>query len=515
MISYRKKYIQTYIWQALSILLGFASLFVVVPYLSSDKTLYGIYSVCTSLTIFFSYADLGVLSAGVKYAAEYYIKGEHRNEMRVIGFTAFVMISVFSVLALVIVVLAVFPRILIPELTEGSDSFHIARCLLFTLAIACPIIIGQRILGLIFTIRVEDYKFQRMLIIGSLMRILSVLYFFHDGHYQVVEYYIFYQLVNFAIVLAGLIYSRKYGYKLMDFLSSFRFDREIFDKVKKLSGTSLLMVLSMVLYYELDQVFISNFIGIEAVAVYGAALSVLTLVRTFCSLVYSPYTSRYNHFVGLKDYGGLVHFVNKMILLFAPIIIIPIVVLSLFAKPFVISWIGTQYVESALLVSFLVLSFLPNFIKDPINNYFIATERNSVLIKYNVLMPVIYWIGVVLFMKEWGLISFAVFKFVAPAVTTIGYIYIIKNDYRKKRYTTNMFGNMLKTVLASTAITILLSYLLMPFAHLAHDKVSLLLNILIMGICTICALLLSIPFNAALKDETGNAIRKIINRKKR
>lgn len=208
MIQYRKKYIQTYIWQALSILLGFASLFVVVPYLSSDKTLYGIYSVCTSLTIFFSYADLGVLSAGVKYAAEYYIKGDHRNEMRVIGFTAFVMISVFSILALGIAFIGVYPTILIPELVDGTESFRIARYLLFTLAIACPIIIGQRILGLIFTIRVEDYKFQRMLIIGSLARIASVLYFFHGGNYRVVEFYVFYQLVNLIVVLVGLVYSK-------------------------------------------------------------------------------------------------------------------------------------------------------------------------------------------------------------------------------------------------------------------------------------------------------------------
>ncbi len=157
-MNYRKNYFKIYFWQIISVLLGFAALFVVVPYISSNKTIYGIYSVCTSLTIFFAYADLGFLSSGVKYAAEYYIKGQHKEEMRIIGFTSFIMVTVFAILAISIIVLGFFPELLIPELEKGSDPMQIARWLLFTLAFSCPIMIGQRLLSLIFTIRVEDYK---------------------------------------------------------------------------------------------------------------------------------------------------------------------------------------------------------------------------------------------------------------------------------------------------------------------------------------------------------------------
>lgn len=160
-MDYRKNYIKIYFWQIISVLLGFAALFVVVPYISSNKIIYGIYSVCTSLTIFFSYADLGFLASGVKYAAEHYVRGEHKEEIRIIGFTSFIMVCVFAVLALGIMVLGIFPKLLIPELSDGSKQMHIAQCLLFTLAISCPILIGQRLLGLVFTIRVEDYKYQR------------------------------------------------------------------------------------------------------------------------------------------------------------------------------------------------------------------------------------------------------------------------------------------------------------------------------------------------------------------
>ena len=202
MITYRRNYIHIYFWQACSIVLGFVSLFVVMPFLTSNKTLYGIYSVCTSLTIFFSYADLGFLSAGTKYAAEYYIQGKKHEEIQVIGFTAFVMLAVFAVLILGIFVMGIYPRLLIPELENGSEYFYVARSLLLTLACGCPLIIGQRIVNLIYTIRVEDYKFQRISVLGSVVKIASVFYFFSGGKYMLVEYYIFFQIVKaFSVLL--------------------------------------------------------------------------------------------------------------------------------------------------------------------------------------------------------------------------------------------------------------------------------------------------------------------------
>lgn len=126
-ISYRKNYLLIYFWQSLSIILGFLSLFVVIPYLSTDKILYGTYSVCTSLTIFFSYADFGFISAGLKFAAEYFIQGERQKEINMIGFVAFMIMTTFLLASVAIIVCAIFPNLLIPELQVGSSQFDIAR----------------------------------------------------------------------------------------------------------------------------------------------------------------------------------------------------------------------------------------------------------------------------------------------------------------------------------------------------------------------------------------------------
>ena len=514
-IYYRKKYIQTYFWQAVSILLGFASLFIVVPYLSSNKVLYGIYSVCTSLTIFFSYADLGFLSAGVKYAAEYYIRGEREQEMKVIGFTAFIMLSVFSVLALVMVYLGFNPNIVIPELEPGTDNYYIARALLLTLAISCPAIIAQRILSIVFTIRVEDYIYQRFNIVGNICRILSVFYFFGDGSYRVVEYYIFYQMVSLAVVISALIYTRRYGYNIFEFVKSIHFDKSIFDKVKAISGTSLIMTISMILYYELDQVFISNLLGIEAVAIYGAAISVLTLVRQFSSVVYSPYTSRYNHYAGLKDYNGLSNFVRTMVYTFTPVIVLPIVAVSLFASPFINSWIGPEYADSAILVSFLVLCFTPNCLKDPISAYFVAMERNRTLIKYNVISPIIYWLGIIATIKLWGLSSFAVFKTVAPMIVTIGFWKLINNEFREKGFEPLSLPRFLKTLFIPIIVLVIFRFSTESLVSYDHTKIGLFQNFAVIGFGVVVSMIVAIFCNNTLRGLVQSYLGSILSKLKK
>ena len=509
MNNYRQKYLKTYFWQIISVALGFASLFIVIPSLSYDKEIFGIYSVCTSLTIFFSYADLGFLAAGTKYAAEYYIQGRHNEEVRVIGFTAFIMVIVFFILGLGVVVLGIFPKLLIPELVEGTSNYAISRALLLTLAISCPIIIGQRILGLIFTIRVEDYKFQRLSIIGNILRICSVFYFLHGGRYMIVEYFLFYQSVSLIIIISAMIYARKYGYNIREVLLAFRFDKEVFDKMKKLSGTALVSALSMIIYYELDQVVISHTLGVKAVATYGAALSVLTLVRTFCSVVYAPYASRYNHFVGLKDVDGLVGFVNKMIVMFAPIVVIPMLTLSIFAHPFVVSWIGNKYEDSSILVSFMVLSFISNFVKDPISGYFVAREKNITLVKYNLLMPTVYWLGIILTVYYLGLLSFASFKCIAPLVPAIAYWFNVRKELSSLNYEFVRFTEVLKTLLPGMIVVSVFAYSLYPFMKFEKGADNMAFNIVIMVLCIIFGLISTIPFNKYYRIELSRLYNKI------
>lgn len=507
-ISYKKKYLLIYFWQSISILLGFFSLFIVIPYLSSDKLLFGIYSVCTSLTIFFSYADLGFISAGVKYAAEYFIKGDKEKEVRMIGFVAFMMMMMFLIVSLIIIVCAVYPRLLIPELQEGSTQFFLARWLLATLALSCPVMIGQRVLSMIFTIRVEDYKFQRLSILGSLLKILSIFYFFRTGHYLLLEYYVFFQLVNLLVVIGAFLYVRNYGYKPGKLFSAIRFDRQIFDKVKKLSGTSLIMVMTTILYYELDQIVIAKFVGIEMVAIYAIALSVMSFVRTFMSLLYSPYSSRYNHYHGVGDMEGLQCFVKKIVVYLSPMVCCPIIILSCMAIPFVESWVGETYASSALLVTFMVISFIPNFLCTPVSAYFMAKEENMRLIKLNVINVLIYWGGIVVTVHWIGIYSFAIFKSVAPIAAAIGYWIIMKKDFNNSGMPFISLTELFKVLLFPVISALVLCGIASNFMLYEYSKWALLNNLFFMGCCLVLSLSTAILTNKQMRNTVIGFVKR-------
>ena len=93
---------------------------------------------------------------------------------------------------------------------------------------------------------------------------------------MLVPYFAFVQFINLSVVLMAAFQVRKYQYSFVEFLKASRFDRIIFDKEKGLTGASFISILSWVLFYEFDQIAISNFVGLEAVAVYGIAFSALT-----------------------------------------------------------------------------------------------------------------------------------------------------------------------------------------------------------------------------------------------
>ena len=512
MINYRKNYLKIYFWQAISILLGFASLFIVTPYISSNKVLYGIYNLCLSLTVFFSYADLGFGSAASKFAAECFVQGDHVGEVKIISFTSFVMIVGFSVVSLVLVVLAVNPRFLIPDLIVGTSNYVFARWMLLILALSFPFIISQRLLNIIFLIRVEDYKYQRMLIVGNSVRLLSAFYFFTQGRFMLLEYYLFYQIVQIVVLTLLLFYIRKYGYSIKEFFKYFRFDREVFDKVKKLSGTSFVLMIAMILYYELDQVVISHMFGIETVAVYGIALTVLGVIRMFQSLVYSPYASRYNHYSGNKDYEGLGAFVNKMIILIGPILVLPIITLCFLSEPFVISWVGESYRDSIILVSLMVLSFSVNVVKDPGGSYMIAMEKNRPLIYANIFLPFIYWLGVFSTYNYLGIVSFALFKFIAPLLTTIYFWYLLRRDFLLKGMRFVSLSQIAKSLLIPSAIAFGITRTVYPFMIFEKGKLELANNLFLIVVAIFVSLLVAIPFNPYMREEVGKIFVKHQNR---
>lgn len=422
-MSYTKNYIYIYISQFISILVGFASIFIVVPYISADPSIYGIYSICTSITVFLSYADFGFLGAGAKFAAEHYARGEKEKEIEVLGFTHFVFLLVVIILSTIFGVLSYNPTLLIKDIQLGTEM-QIARLLLLILAISSPVVVFQRMMQIVFSTRLQDFKVQRIITLGNILKILMIYIFFSNDRYDIVGYYLCFNIINLIVTVINIIQAKlelKISFK--DIFTSFKFNINVFRRVKNLAFSTFVGSILWVIFYELDVIVIGRTLGARFVAMYSVGLTVLNLIRSMLGVFFTPFNSRFNHFIALDQEDNLKMYILHIHKLMFFITVFPLITLFIFSRPFVYSWLGLEYQESIPVVALLVLCNLMAFIQYPIGNLMIAMQKIKYIFITNIISPIIFWLGVLLTIKFIGIYSFAVFKLIAFIFLGCIYLY--------------------------------------------------------------------------------------------
>lgn len=493
--NYSKNYLKIYIWQFISIALNFLSMFIVVPYLTSNPTVYGIYTVCISISAFLVYADLGFVSAGQKYASECFAIGDRSEEMRIIGFTNFILIVFLLILSAVFLYLSFHPELLIKKLVTINEQV-IATKLLFILAVFTPVTMLQRLTQMVFAIRLEDYIVQRTNIIANLLKIISVLYFFRLNNYDLIGYFLFVQILNLLAILISLAIAKKrYKYDIKNLLLSIKFNKQIFNKTKGLALTSLFSLLTWILYYELDPAAIGKWIGAKEVGIFAIGLTILSFFRSILGSIFGPFSVRFNHFIGLKDNEGLKDLCRTITTVTAPLIIIPIITLILLSHSLILSWVGSQYEASVLPAKFLIACNLFAFISYPGALLLMAQEKIKIMYFVNAIQPIIYWIGISLTFATFGLVSFGFFKFFAFCINALIYVVVLK------KYFNNTIVELMKyylyPVLFPVMFLFITYYLIQGFLPYEKSK----LNLLIVGGCAasmICISLAILYFSSTL-----------------
>ena len=501
---YTKNYLKIYFWQGASLILNFLSMFIVVPYLTSEPTIYGIYIVCISITIFMAYADLGFIGAGQKYAAEYFIRGDLKEEIKVIGFTNFILLVFLLLFSVGFLILSFHPELLIKNLDSGKEE-TIASTLLLVLAIFTPVTLLQRLLQMIFAVRLEDYVIHRSNIIASSLKILSILYFFRKGHYNIVGYFLFTQIINLLTALIILFIAKiRYNYEFKTLIKSIRFNKIVFSKTKRLAFTSLYLTFTWILYYELDPVAIGYLLGAKQVAIYAIGLTILSFFRSILGILFSPFNIRFNHLIGIHDEDGLKSLIITITTFMAPFIIIPITTICLLAQPLIICWVGIEYSESVSVAQFLILCNLFAFITYPTSFLLMGKEKIKEMYFVNTIIPLIYWTGIISTYTIIGLKSFAFFKFVAFSISSLAYFLILK------RYLALSISQLVRRYIGHILFPLLLLFgaTILIFDYLPHEKSK--INLLIVASTAVCLIMSSFVLHYFLSEKWRTQIIKII-----
>lgn len=426
--SYRSNYIQIYLWKTLSVFVGFVSFFVVVPFLTSNPQLYGIYSFCVSFQLYLSYADIGFLSAGQKYAAEAYAKGDQLEERRILGFVGAVLLGMVLPFSILMIVFAIHPDWVINGVEE--NNLPLITYLFFIMAVVTPLqVILQRLTQSILIIRVRDFISSRIDVIGSILKILSVFVFFTGGRYMIVPYFLFLNIVTIGCSLVTLhIIKREENYDIVDFIKSIKFSRNYFDLMKKLSFASLGATISWVICYELDLIYIGKLFSVEEVALYAVCFTIINFIRQFFNIIYGPYSQRYNHFVALRQNQEMSKLLSNVIHYTFPMCIFVCSVMCFSSKYFILHWVGTDYTDSILILAVLSWYYVFHFVSQPAAHVCISTERLGIINLASILCPIAF-IGsfLLMYVSGVGTISFAISKILMMIVSTVVYYGGIRN----------------------------------------------------------------------------------------
>ena len=507
--SYTSKYFKIYFWQALSIIFNLVSLFIVTPKLTAQPLIYGTYMVCVSATIFLSYADLGFLSACYKYASESLALNNIDKEIKLTAFGAFILFIFICLISLGFLFLSFYPQYLIKDIKDISE-ISIASRLLLILSIFSVNNVCQRIIQLIFGIRLDDFIFQRINIIASAIKISSVFYFFRGTNYNIVGYFLFSQIVGLLVSYIGIyIVRRKYKYDFILFIKNFHFSKEIYNYTKLIAYSTLYITIMWILYYELDTFVIAKFLGASNVAYFAIGFSLLTVFRTIFGMLYNPFSARFNHFVGSNDNEGLKQFFINVIAITLPIVLFPIVASAILMKPFIFSWVGNKFALSVPIATFLVLTYLFSYISYPAGIILIAFEQIKKMYIVNTVIAVIYWIGIICTVQYFGVISFGLFKFFAFITAGIFYIFYSSNILKVNKLT---FIKQIFIPIIIPISFILTLFLIKPYLPLEKDKFNLLIVIILIGIYTIIASIIYFFVCSIFREYVKNIYNKVFKK---
>lgn len=482
---------------------------IVVPFLSENQEIYGVYSVCISILIFLSYADLGFHIAGAKIAAECYSRGEENNELELLGFVGFILLIVTLAISVFFAYCALNPQVIIGKTSVFNTE--IARRLFLIMVCTSPFIAVQKIVQTIFSIRIKDYIWQIINIIGNILKIASVFLFFFGNKYDIVSYFLTIQLIPIVCTFISLIYVKKnFKIRVLSLFKNFKWNKFWFSKTKDLAQAGLASTISWVLFYELDQLVIAQLYGANSVALFAVAFSILNYIRMFLGAFFSPFNSRFAHFYAYKDLESIKSFYIHIIRLSFPIVVIPIVTLFMFSKQFIIAWAGHNYIDSTICLQLFIIINIFAFIIYPSGSLLIVLEKNKLSRKISLFTPILYWLGI-LSLSSLELNSFPIMKLVVFVLQAFIITYIISNSLSLRLK--SIFLSLVKENAVTLIVVLLSSILLSRTLHIADKSFKeLILVILIIGLVCIIGFASLLIFNKYVRNYVNKLLNKLLNK---
>ncbi len=419
------KLFKIYFVRVLALLTSALSYIIVIPKISSNTSQYGIYTVLISLMIFLQYADLGFLGAGQRYATESFGSKNHKKEIEYLSFVHFILLLATTLYAISLIVFYFKPEIIFHNLSSIETKLVMKILLVFI--IFSPLIVVQRYISAIFSIRIEDYIPQLVEITSNLFKIGSTFIFFSNTNYNLVDYVIFIQIMNLITALVCIVIANKrYNYNFKYAIQSFRFNKLLYNSTKKMAQVSIISTISWILYFELDAVYINKLYGTSIVALFAIANTLTSFVRNLMSSLFAPFQVRFNQLKGRNENVQLEELLKNLIKWAFPLTTLPVLVLILIMQPLILAWVGTKYVDSIPIAQFFVLSILFSFLATPLGYYFITKEKFKYIFYTSIILPILYFSIFLIFKSKFNYLALPIAKISTIFIEVVISVFLIQ-----------------------------------------------------------------------------------------
>lgn len=155
--------------------------------------------------------------------------------------------------------------------------------------------------------------------------------------------------------------------------------------------------------------------------------------------------------------------------------------MALCAEPFLLSWVGKAYEESALLCSILVCCNLFAYYVQPANAYLYVCKMNYKLIVSSMLTAFIYWIGIIVLYKVLDIVAFPIMKVVAIWANAFFVIIVMRKQVAQK----GLISSLIKGYVPSTLVCCIFAMVVAEFMYKDKSTTNLLINVCVMGVVII------------------------------
>ena len=312
---------------------------------------YGLYSLVSSIIGYLTVLDLGFGNAIIVYTAKYRAQKKYEEEKKLHGMF-FVVYCLIGVLAGIIGILLYFlvPTIFVATMTSAElEKMKIMMLILaFNLAMTFIFSIYSSIIN-----AYEKFTFQKIIsILNTIMKPLLMIPLLFLG-YKSITMCVVITIVNIIVLLSNYFYCKK---KLNVSIKFMGFDKALF---KTIFGYSFFIFLGVVvdkINWSVDQFVLGAVSGTIAVSVYSVASQINTLFVNLSTAVSGVLLPKMSKMVASKASNEEItnEFIKVGRIQYL-IIFLMVSGLTLFGKEFIISWVGSEYIDSYYIALILII----------------------------------------------------------------------------------------------------------------------------------------------------------------